>query len=85
MIDLTEEERRKFAAYCAQEALSYRELVEQAMKLPGGSALAAPLVQQRNAYAIVCRHLEKAERVILNGASTIGVKEALKETSNEME
>jgi hypothetical protein len=65
-VTLTEEERRKFAAYCQEEALSYFGLAEQAAKLPAGEIMALPMRRNAAAYALVARHLSATEEMTLN-------------------
>lgn len=54
MIKLTDEERRKFAAYCKQEAISFDSFAEQFKKIPGlANSLGSRERNKAAAFAIV--------------------------------
>ena len=65
MINLTPDEMKKFAIYCAQESESFRGLAEQADKLggPAREMLSKHLKQKCAAYAIVAQNLMATEIV----------------------
>lgn len=62
MINLTEEERLRFAAYCRQEAESAGELANQAMKLPAtGTTMGRMLRVEAAAFTIIAKKLATTE------------------------
>lgn len=69
---LTDEERRKFSAYCRHEAMSYDGLAKAAANLPGGEMMALPMRRNAAAYAFVARHLGSVETQTVDAPNDIG-------------
>ncbi len=67
MIRLTDEERRKFSAYCEQEARAYSDLSKQLRMLPSGDAMARPIESKVAAFHIVACCVSQGEQVEILG------------------
>jgi len=62
-MNLTDEERRKFAEYCTQEAKTYAGLAIEMEKLPMGIRIAVPIRTKAMAFAVVAQNLSNVETV----------------------
>lgn len=65
LINLTEAERRHFAAWCAQEAKSHRDMAGQLGQLPGVGPGVKLYETRGAAFAIVGGYLSNTEEVSL--------------------
>lgn len=69
MINLSKEERIRFALYCEQEAESASLLAAQAEKLPFSSHIASILRAEAFAYTLVANKLKSTEEMTLTNPS----------------
>ena len=74
MIDLTPDERRKFAAWLRQQFTTATGIAVESSKLPGmGATLASRYKAEAAAYLMVARILESTEAQTIQGpASSAG-------------
>ena len=61
MINLTQEERDKFATYLEQEVESSRQLIEQMEHIPNTTAMSSALTAEMLAERVVARKLRSVE------------------------
>ena len=65
MINLTDEERRKFAAWLMQEAHSNDVIIKQMEKLPGLETGIKKYRLEAAAYLMIARRLESTEKMTI--------------------
>jgi hypothetical protein len=68
MINLTDEEYRKFALWCRQEADSYEAITSQMEKVGPAMEIVAEINRSKMlAYRFVADHLDSTERSTIGG------------------
>lgn len=67
LINLTKDERERFAAYCQLEAESYDGMAKQMEKLPNMEPMVKHQRQFAIAFAVVAKHLFSQEEQTIGG------------------